>query len=441
MSKIAPTQAIYIDPKSSCGAIAGLQWRVLSASNARKQGAEIREFAEHRDAKKHAILTLNSEDGSVKHVGLLLPEYDDDESLEHPKKGYSFALMLQRHFGLSDAIVAWKLERPSQEQNDEYALVVLNKGAPMIDKIMTFDEARARATDYITGVVGDGEYAFYSNVSDEFEGASPVATSEVFSEWDASTRIKKIPVDQVKVLALIVLAVAFMVGQQMYSDYTKRQERQRQIEAQRKADKKPIYLKALPSAIHAIGISSVNLQEQIENLFQYPILADGWRLKDVHCEVNDCISTWDQQGGYTKDLANFLKGHKQQANLGQTSGVAMQFPSILKLSGRDSFSGFVSNDKLTDMLQFQKEIWKKAKVKIILGTAFRTWPETYGDFGPGFGVQRLPVKITASREILIDFLRLYGKYIFWDDLKISVNISSKTDPIIYEAKGYFYVYQ
>jgi hypothetical protein len=441
MSKIAKTQCVHADEKTGRGAICGLSWSPLGAYKTKRQGKELRELAEMRDAKKYCLAKVVEQDGEEgAYVGFLPQSYVDSGDMQYvPKKMYSMAKILATRFVSANVILAWRLM--DKQDEDHYALIVLAHGEPVLDQVCSLEDARKIANEYFTGAIGDGNFSLYSNYERDFDGADVLTAEMLFSDWPADAKINNIPIDKVKAGLIAAVLCGVVFGQQYTNYYLEEQEKARAIEARKKADKRPVYESELPSAIAAIGVSTPNLIAQVENLFRYPILADGWKLRKVSCRIDNCYSEWEQQGGYREDLKRFLVGHQAQMVLNNDQATTMQFPSVMRASGRTDFSSFLRNDQITDVILREREVWDKAKLKVVSDIYFKTWPEVHGDFGAGFGVQRTPVEFTGSRELLFDFANKYGQHIYWDQLDITINIASETNPLEYKAMGHFYVYQ
>lgn len=438
MALVAKTQCVHADEKS-IGAIAGLSWQPLHAYKTKKQVSEIRESAEMADSKKYCLVVLKNAEGVEEATAGFLPnEYVEDDFLYKPKKFYSMAMIVAKKYPGKNVVIAWKL---LDREDDQFALIVIEDGVPTLDKICDQEEALNVSNQYITGAIGDGNFELYSNSEIDFSSAHEIDAEFLFGEWPAEAKITAIPIDKKKLVVVAAIAVMAVVGNYFVSGYLEEQERLARLEAQKKADKRPDYLRALPSAMAAVGVDTKGLIAQVENLFPYPILADGWALEKIRCNTTSCYSDWKASGGYVEDLSAYLTNHTRVLNGNTGDKQTMEFKTVMTLTGPSDFMSLKAADKMVAEFSKASEVWKKAGTKIKADDKYQTYPGNYGQFGTGFGVQRAPVEVVGSREILLDFLNNHGDQIYWDNLEISVSLQSKKSPLEYKAKGHIYVYQ
>lgn len=273
---------VYTSPDGKTALYAGLDWRLLSAEG--NVTSHLRSLAKERSASfaAQAIGTEAEEStakGKTTEVHRVAAGYFTSADNNKPPTGAH---------SLAAAFARWTHAHPQALLNirladGRYAVVVVVKGHPVVDKI---EDSAGAAMELGREYQKSGsEISIFSDDVVQFPNAiEHQDLLERISEWvSKETAIRAIPVDLVKVGISLLVVAALAGGWVAWTKWDAEKKRLAALEKQRAEDPVPKYLDGLAAARLNVGIDRQSITAGIDFADRVPVAPEGWNAGRISC--------------------------------------------------------------------------------------------------------------------------------------------------------------
>jgi hypothetical protein len=287
---------VYASPDEKTRLYGGLDWRLLSVEG--NVTSELRSLAKGLSASFAAMAVgTEAEESTVKGKSVSIHRvaagyFTSADNTKPPAGAHSLAAAFAR----------WTHEHPQALLNvrladGRYAVVVVIKGHPVVDKI---EDNAGAAMELGREYQKNSEISIFSDDVVLYPDAvEHQELLERISEWvSKETAIRSIPVDLVKLGTTLVVVAVLAGGWVAWSKWDAEQKRLAAIEKQRAEDPVPKYLEALAAAKPNVGIDRKSIVEAIDFAYQIPTAPEGWNAGRVACiQGSGCEAVFQRTTG------------------------------------------------------------------------------------------------------------------------------------------------
>ncbi|MCE2678887.1 MAG: type 4b pilus protein PilO2 [Burkholderiales bacterium] len=413
--------------------VAGLSWQLLSKTGRRQQIAEIRTLANAIEARQYVARTAND----LNYVGFY--NYDAFVADEgRPRKAYSLAAFLCRQFGEQDTIVLWNIEQG--QRKDDVCLVVIEKGVPITDLVLSRQEAQSTAESYLSDAFREQGYRLLSNDTSSFPAAEMIAPDVLKLSFFRQDAIVNLPVDPAKLLMVLLLVTFLAAALYAGNEYRTYLEQQALLEEMQNADKRPAYKAKLSETQRSLGMTSQDTFKVMNTLLGQSFVRDGWVLKEMSCRLGACTGMWNSEGGYTQEIIKTMGTRKPQIDIKNFKSIRFELDIPVAVDGVESLNELPSKKTLVDTLYDEQQIWSKANVQYQLSLDGQVWPSGFENIPEGDAMKRYALKVTGDSATVEYFLTQYKHAVYWDSIKLNLNAFDIKNAVTFELQGAFYAY-
>jgi hypothetical protein len=413
--------------------VAGLSWQLLSKTGRRQQIAEIRGLASAIEARQYVARTANE----LNYVGLY--NYDGFVADEpRPRKAFSFASFLCRQFGDRDTIVLWRIAQGNRR--DDVCLVVIEKGVPITDLVLSRQEAQSTADSYLSDAFREQSYRVLSNDASIFPDAEMIAPELFKLSFFRQDAIVNLPVDPARLLMTLLLTGLVVGALYAGNEYRTYLEQQAQLEEMQNADKRPAYKAQLAKTHRALGMTSQDTLKVLNTLLGQSFVRDGWVLKEMSCNQGECTGLWNSEGGYTQEIIKTMSDRKPQIDMKNFKSIRFDLQVPVAIDGVGGLNELPSKRELINTLYDEQQIWSKAEVQYQLSLDGQVWPVGFDNIPEADAMKRYPLKVTGDAATVEYFLSQYKHAVYWDSIKLNLNAFDIKNAVTFDLQGAFYAY-
>lgn len=359
--------------------VAGMDWQLLSAS--KKTDAAVREKARVKGGT-HFVTCRALEPEEVQTGNKV-------RQIHRVTAGIAQTLGGKDNFGkkphsVAAAFALWAKDCPKAAlfavvDEERVVVVVSINGMPVLDAIIA-DRAEARMR--LAGFLSDHpDMTVFANDAEQYPNDFwDDLWGNIAATASASTAIKPIPVDVVKIAAIALFVALAGGGWYGWQDY---QERKRQAELEAEAARnnpETLYLNAL-AAVQGYGIDRDSVLGAFQTIYPLPASVNGWVASEVVCGESSCQMVVNRTHG-TFDMLRSGIAHlplqivPNQDEINLTRVVTTWTPSLQQAAYPESARTATVNDFISsDGSQFQE--WMLAGLSLRID-APALYPEVPG---------------------------------------------------------------
>lgn len=374
------------------GFVAGLKWVPLAGYLGNKVTSDVRSKAGLVMAERIILHSANTGDAIQTALGMYAPNEFDKTTTATTLHSLAAACVYAypEHLHL---ILAWRLDEK------KVAVIVVQNGVPIADEIKDELEAVQLMKTALSGKMGQSGHAIYTNDPKAFLGGTMATAEAFFKAASKSTRLIGIPVRKSYIVGALSALTLIAAGSAFaYQNHikTERAKLAAQIAAE---DPLPAYQALLAVNIGRLGFDRGALLNVIAGFNDVKVWEGGWLLSQIECSVDQCVYTWQRDGGTTADLRAANPGAEVMAG-SKSETVMLRRAVKLPLSGLRSLQDAVSQTAVTNDYVNTYQLWRNAKLAVEETedlNEFKIWPAPVGG-----GADRLPKSMTLkARKIVV----------------------------------------
>lgn len=373
------------------GFVAGLKWVPLADYSGNKVTSDVRSKAGLAMAERIILHSANTGNAIQTALGMYAPnEFEKTSATVLHSLGAACVYAYPEHLHL---ILAWRLDEK------KVAVIVVQNGLPIADEIKTELEAVQLMKSALSGKMGQTGHVIYTNDPKAFLGGTLATTEGFFKVASKSTKLTSIPVRKAYIVgALSALALIAAGSAFAYQNHIKNERAKlaAQIAAE---DPLPAYQALLAINIGRLGFDRAALLNVIAGFNDVKVWEGGWLLSQIECSVDQCVYTWQRDGGTTANLRAANPGAEVMAG-SKSETVMLRRAVKLPLSGLRGLQDAVSQTAVTNDYVNTYQLWRNAKLGVEETedlNDFKTWPTPVGG-----AADRLPKALTLkARKIAV----------------------------------------
>jgi hypothetical protein len=413
--------------------VAGLNWQPLARLGYSKRIAEIREYADRVDASKHILL----KGAENEYLGLY--NYDPDISdEERTGQVYSLAAMLATQSGKDHSIYAIRIQDGLKK--GDFALVVIEQGAPSLDMIGSDAEISNTINTYTNGSIESSEYQVYSNAPELLPSALPLDINQYLSSFNSKHALTGLPTDLIKASALLGVVALLAGGLYSGNEYLEASARDARMKQAQASIQTPQYLSKLAVDQRNVGLANTDVLALLDLLSEQPFMARGWLLEGIQCNLGKCTSNWETQGGYTQELVSFLSNQQASPDPKNVNKLKFSFQYDMAPKGIEKLQDLPDKQTASDLLYLEQQAWQKAGIQFKVDTQGQVWPAGFKSIPPNVAVNRHATEVTGSLTLMKDFLDRYPAGIYWNQISMAIQPTNLDAAVMVTLKGALYAY-
>lgn len=429
------TALAFVENKA--GFVAGLKWNPLVDYTGRTRVTnDVRAKTALAMAHKIVIHSVDTGQGIQSSLGMYSPNEFDDSV---PKDLHSLAVAFVQAFPSNlHQILAWRIDEK------KVAVIIVQNGLPEADEIKNDADAKALIKNARAGKLGFTGHVLYTNDPENFGDAETVDTAMLAKGASKASRLTKVPVKPIYLLAGLVALLVIVGGAAgSYIGYVNKQK----AEVAKKmaaTDPVPAYLDALSLKINKMGLDRKSLVATLNSIGDAEVWNRGWTLTQIECAAGYCISTWDRNGGTT---AGLLAANPRDELMTESTSEKIKLRRTVPLTegGAGSREAAVASSVALKDYVNTYQIWRNANLVVTEQEdplEFKTWPTpTFGDISrlpKDITIQARPISVTVPYPLAAELIASTPTAVWWESfvLKYAANEAAGALTVTLQGKTY-----
>lgn len=417
--------------------MAGLKWVPLADARRNRITKEMRTKIELQSATKIVIHSASTDAGIQSALGLYAP---NELEQQIGKRLYSLAVaFVHARPDHPQSILAWRLNEKRA------AVIIIQNGVPVADEVQDEKDAIQLMKRALSGKMGQQDHVIYTNDPAVFLNGTQITEADFAQLATKATKLTSVPVRPALVVGTAAVAGIAVLGS-LLAYQSHESDRRAKLAAQIAAeDPLPAYQASLAVQIGQLGFDRQSLLQILANAYDAgESWKLGWRLAQIECTANQCLYTWDREGGITAALLDAYPG-AELAEGSRSEKVVLRMPAKLPLTGLPGLAHAVPQDiAATYVNVFQT--WRNAGVIVTESenvADFAPWPTpTQGQVGALPREQTLKARkiaVDVPMPLAQELVIATPQAVWWRALKIVVTPGDAKKALIVTLTGNTYV--
>lgn len=417
--------------------MAGLKWAPL-ADHARRNRItkEMRSKIELQGATKIVIHSASTEAGIHSALGMYAP---NELEQQIGKRLYSLAVaFVHARPDHPQSILAWRLNEKRA------AVVIIQNGVPVADEVLDEKDAIQLMKRALSGRMGQSNHVLYTNDPQVFLNGAQITEGDFAQLANKATKLTSVPIRPSVVIGTATLVAIAAVGS-LLAYQAHEAERRAKLAAQIAAeDPLPPYQAALGVQIGQLGLDRQSLLQTLSEAANHDSWKAGWRLAQIECTANQCLYTWDREGGITAALLAAYPGAELVEDSTSEKAI-LRLSAKLPLAGLPGLAHAVPLDVAATYVNVY-QTWRNAGVTVteIENPAdFKPWPTpTQGQVSALPRDQTLKarkIEVSVPMPLAQELVINTPQAVWWKAVKVVITPGDAKKVLIVTLTGNTYV--